>query len=129
MVFASPVGTVRHENDWSPTIKALMEYPNIHFRVAQLQQLCMNTPLEDWIEKSDLFKSAARFEHISDVMRSLIVFRYGGTYLDMDFMMLEPIDSIEKNWIAIQKDDCLNGAVFDFRRSGIGHIVLNEVLR
>lgn len=43
MVSASPVGTLSHEKDWS-----LMDDPNIHFRVAQLQQLCNNTPPEPW---------------------------------------------------------------------------------
>lgn len=109
--------------------KTLMEYPNIHFRNVQLRQLCVNTPLDDWIETSALFNSIARYEHASDVIRALIVYRYGGTYMDMDFMMLQHLDAIDRNWIAIQKDNYLNGAVFDFRRSGIGRIVMNEILR
>lgn len=106
-----------------------MEYPNIHFRNVQIQRLCANTPLENWIETSKLFSSRARYEHASDIIRALTVYRYGGTYMDMDFMIVRRLDSIKRDWIAIQNENWLNGAVFDFRRSGIGHIIMNEVLR
>lgn len=129
MIYASPVGLPRHEENWSTTMKALKNYPNIHFRNVQLKQLCVNTPLEDWIETSDLFKSIARYEHASDVIRALLVYKFGGTYMDLDYMMLESLDTIPRNWIARQINDELNGAVFDFRHSGIGNIVLNEILR
>lgn len=128
LVFASPVGLPRHEQNWSTTIKTLMEYPNIHFRNVQLQQLCANTPLEDAIATMKLFKSMAIMEHASDIIRTLIVYRYGGTYLDQDYMMIQRLDTIERNWIAFQTEHCLNGAIFDFRRNGIGHIVMDAAL-
>lgn len=129
VIFPSPIGMPRHEQEWSSTIKALMEYPNIYFRNVQLQRLCADTPLEGWIESFALFKSIARYEHASDIIRVLLLYKFGGTYIDMDYMMIRPLDAIKRNWIAIQIDNCLNNAVFDFRHNGIGRIVINEVLR
>lgn len=110
-------------------MKALIEYPNIHFRTVQLKQLCANTPLEDSGKLSQLFLSNVPDVHASDIIRGLLVYLYGGTYMDMDYMMLQPLDKIDRNWISTQYDNCLANALFDFRRSGIGHIVLNEYLR
>lgn len=128
VIYASPVGLPRHEQNWSATIKALKTYPNIHFRNVQLKQLCYSTPLENWIETSTLFESMARYEHTSDVIRSLLVYKFGGTYMDMDFMMLRSLDEIPRNWVVREIENQLNGAVFDFRHSGIGNIVMNEIL-
>lgn len=129
VVYASPVGLPRHAENWSTTIKWLKTYPNIYFRNVQPNQLCTSTPLEDWIETSELFNSIARYEHTSDIMRALLVYKFGGTYMDMDYMMIRSLDKIPRNWIARQIKDELNGALFDFQHSGIGNIVLNEILR
>lgn len=129
LIFSSPVGLPRHERNWPSTIKPLMKYPNIHFRNVQLRQLCANTPLADWIDTSALFKSIALLEHASDIMRALLVYKYGGTCMDQNYMMLQSLDSIDRNWIALQNSPELNGVVFDLRRSGNGYMVLNEVLR
>lgn len=129
MIYASPVGLPLSEKDWSSSVKALMNYPNIHFRNVQLKQLSNGTPLEDWIETSDISKSDVIDVHISDIMRILLLYKYGGTYSDLDYMIMKRLDDVGRNWIPFQSKGDLANALIDFRRNGIGHIVLHEALR
>lgn len=129
MIFTSPIGLQRHEKDWSSTIQALVKYPNIHFRTVQLKELCASTPLEDSVKLLDLFISDFPEVHASDIIRCLLVYNYGGTYMDLDYMMLQPLDRIDRNWIGAQNENWLNNAVFDFSYRGMGHAVLNRFLR
>lgn len=129
MIYLSPVGLPLLEQDWSSTVKTLLSYPNIHFRTVQLKQLCSNTPMEQWIKTDALFHSIARYEHASDIVRLILLYKFGGTYLDLDYMMLRSVDAIPRNWVAFQKNDTMANAAFDFRHNGIGHIFTNEALR
>lgn len=129
MIYSSPVGLPLNEKNWASSVKALMNYPNIHFRNVQLKQLSYGTPLEDWIENSDIFKSDVIDVHISDIMRILLLYKYGGTYSDLDYMILKRLDDIGRNWIPYQSKGELANALFDCLHSGIGHIILHEALR
>lgn len=122
VVFESPVGMRRHEKDWSTTIKMLMQYPNIHFRNVQVKELCANTPLEDWIE-SDWHKL-----YQWNLTRVLLVYKYGGTFLDTSYMMLRPLTDMQRNWVGIEDGNKAVHTAFDFLHNGIGHFVMNEVL-
>lgn len=132
MVFVSPVGLPPHEQDWPPTVKSLMPYSNVHFRNVQLKKLFTNTPLEYWLESSALSKSALHFDYMLNTTRILLVSKYGGTYVDMNYMMVKSLDAMKRNWGVMENSrnkTCTHDAVFDFSHSGVGHIALNAVLR
>lgn len=88
-----------------------------------MKELCANTPLEDWIE------SDWRELYEWNLIRVLLVYKYGGTFIDLDYMMLRPLDEMQRNWIGTEDGNNAVHTVFDFLHSGIGHIVMNEVLR
>lgn len=76
-----------------PIIDALLSYPNVHLNYLNLTKYAEDTPLEDWIKTNKLFKSEYLISHTSDVLRFLSLYKHGGTYLDLDVVMLKSLDS------------------------------------
>ena len=75
----------------SPTVDwpiALNAYKNVIFKRVSVDRFIESSPLKDlWtsecVQKSDFLTS-----HLSDVLRYLVLFKYGGTYLDSDQIVL-----------------------------------------
>ncbi|CAG9798768.1 unnamed protein product [Chironomus riparius] len=76
-----------------PIIDALLSYPNVHLNYLNITKYAENTPLEDWILTNKLFESQYLISHTSDVLRFLSLFKFGGTYLDLDIVMLKSLNN------------------------------------
>ena len=70
-------------------VTKLCEYPNIKFWRINLQSVMFGTPLEDWDYLSAFNGSSWPLEHSSDIVRLLMLWKYGGLYLDLDFVVLK----------------------------------------
>ena len=68
-------------------IKAILSYRNIQINYLNIEELSKESPIENFIKSKKLPKSKFRLPHTSDVLRLLILWMYGGTYLDMDMMV------------------------------------------
>mmetsp|Transcript_33603 Transcript_33603/g.46001 ORF Transcript_33603/g.46001 Transcript_33603/m.46001 type:complete len:1161 (+) Transcript_33603:1-3483(+) len=105
-------------------------------------ELFRNTPLERWWSEHPEFSGVLfpsnddhRYSHLTDLIRLVALWRYGGVYLDFDMMLLRSLDRFS-NSFAGQKDladkritdssDALNFAVAAFSR---GHTFLTELMR
>lgn len=129
LIFPSPAGLPLEEREWPSTIRALLEYPNIFIRNVQFAQLCQGTPLDDWLDSSEFFKSFVPDVHISDIIRLLLLYKYGGTYADLDYMILKRLDRYERNWVPFQNEDDLANAFYDSLHNGVGHRMLHISLK
>lgn len=98
MLFTSQVGF--RNSTPLPIIDALASYPNIHFNYLNLTQYAENTPLESWLDNKKLYRSVYLVSHTSDVLRYLSLWKFGGTYFDLDTVSLKPIDSLKPNFAA-----------------------------
>ncbi|XVE62029.1 hypothetical protein DITRI_Ditri06bG0086200 [Diplodiscus trichospermus] len=98
--------------------------------------LVKNTPAEAWLDdlKSGNMDpgSVPLFNHLSDLIRLAVLYKYGGVYLDTDFIFLKDLSGL-RNAIGAQsinqvtkKWTRLNGAVMIF---DIHHPVLLEFLK
>lgn len=79
---------------FSDTVNALMSNPNIHLRYLNLIEFSKETPLEDFMTEGLLYESKFPIEHTSDILRMLILYKYGGLYLDLDVITLVPFNLI-----------------------------------
>ncbi|CAH1710687.1 unnamed protein product [Chironomus riparius] len=95
VLFTSQVGFRNTTN--LRLIDALSSYPNIHFNFLNLTKYAQNTPLENWIKNGELFRSNFVNSHTSDVLRYLSLWKYGGTYLDLDIVMQKPLNTQNPN--------------------------------
>lgn len=75
-----------------PLIDALKTYPNVHLNYLNITRYAEQTPLSKWIKSGVLYKSKYVNSHTSDVLRYLSLWKYGGTYLDLDVVMLKSLD-------------------------------------
>lgn len=73
-----------------------MSYKNVHFNYLNLTQYAQHTPLAEWIKTGELFNSAYVNSHTSDILRYLSLWKYSGTYLDLDIVMLKPLKTLLK---------------------------------
>ena len=58
--------------------QGLLSYPNIHLRFINPLEFSKNTKLENFFESGILKKSSYSFAHYADVLRVLLLNRYGG---------------------------------------------------
>ena len=114
VLFASPVG-FRNATPL-PLVELILSYNNVHLNYLNITQYAEKTPLEEWIKKGDLFKSKYINAHTSDVLRYLTLWKYGGTYLDLDVVVRKPLDSIPSNYAGAENSKTINCAVLNLDR-------------
>jgi lactosylceramide 4-alpha-galactosyltransferase len=74
--------------DSSEYVQAILTYPNVNLLKLDTKRYFSKTPLENWDFMAAMMNSSYPVEHASDVLRFLSLWKYGGTYLDTDFVIL-----------------------------------------
>lgn len=115
VLFASPVGILNGTNESPPIMSALKSYPNIHFRNIDLWTYSANTPLEDWFLSDKLFRSQYLNSHISDFLRYVSLFKFGGTYLDLDVVVQKTFENISANYAGAESENSVAAGVLNFQ--------------
>lgn len=119
-------------NPKSRQVKALLSYENIFIHFVKMQELSKRSPLEEFIGSDKLRKSKFKIEHISDVLRLLILWKYGGTYLDLDMLVRKNLETVPSNFAFRQNKDQINGAILNFSGSNgrqLAEIFIDSLIR
>jgi lactosylceramide 4-alpha-galactosyltransferase len=116
LIFARKVGFFNDSK--MPIFDALLAYKNIHISYVDIYDYAENTPLEDWMHEGILFNSTYVVTHTSDILRFLTLWRYTGTYIDLDVIVQRPIESLGSNFACIQKDRYINSAFMNLDMNG-----------
>lgn len=111
-------------NKWPKSILALMEYSNIYFRILRLEDFFVNSALQKWPQKYEIYDPQFR-QYLSHLVQILLSFKYGGTCLNADYLILRNLHAIGFNWISDQDDSM----ILDFRHFGFGHVITHETLK
>lgn len=127
VLFASPVGFTNTTR--LPIIDALLSYPNIYLRNVNLWSYAKNTPIEDWIEDGKLFQSKYMNSHASDYLRYLSLWKWGGTYLDLDVVVKTSFNNLEPNYAGAESDNFVAAGVLNFDHNGVGRNIAEMCLR
>ena len=126
VLFATTVGFSAEMQ--SATLAALRSYKNIHFLNVNLETFVNGTPAEDFYRNGQIFGSNFFIEHMSDFLRLMVLYKYGGIYLDTDAIVQKNLDELPANFLG-KEAHCggkiygINGAVIGFQDQ-IGHEVL-----
>ena len=70
------------------------EYKNIQVKHIHIPSLIHGTPIESLWNRNVIQKSKFLTVHLSDVLRIVILFHFGGTYLDLDALILKPLPEV-----------------------------------
>jgi hypothetical protein len=68
-------------------VKQMLSYPNIRIWKLVVADFIKGTPLENWDFMGKVQSSKWPVIHASDILRYTALWKYGGTYLDLDFVM------------------------------------------
>ncbi|XP_031639230.1 lactosylceramide 4-alpha-galactosyltransferase-like [Contarinia nasturtii] len=127
VIFASPVGINDHEN-LPPYIDTLWKYENIHFRNMNLWQYSMDTPVEDWSKTNKLFQSNYLYEHMSDYLRALTLYKFGGFYLDLDVVVQKNFDDLGEDFVVDDWGTVLATSIIHLKNNGVGWEIARRYL-
>lgn len=86
LLFTSPVA-MGNGTQWSAVVKQLLTYDNVRVMHLDFEKYVVGTPLEAWYRGGALKRSRWPRSHASDVLRFLTLWKYGGTYLDLDVVV------------------------------------------
>lgn len=126
VLFTSQVG-FRNQTPLA-IIDALTSYSNINFNYLNLTHYAEQTPLEEWIKKGKLFRSEFLVSHTSDVLRYLSLWKYGGTYLDLDTVSLKPLDTVKPNFAAAMDGTYVAVGIINVEGT-VGHFFATQFLK
>lgn len=127
----------RHENDEikiTPLMKTVLTYSNVQFNILDLIEFSLGSPFEEFIASGNLQASHFVVSHTSDVLRLLILWKYGGTYLDMDMVVRKKLDSsLPSNFACEDVANIVNGAILklDNTKQGkwLAEKYMNDLIR
>lgn len=129
LLFASPVGFVNNTEKRSPLVDALQSYANLHMRNVNLWSYAQGTPISEWLQDGQLFQSKYLNSHTSDFLRYLSLYKYGGTYLDLDVVVQKPFDSIKPNYAGAESEKFVAAGVLNFEHDDFGHDIAEMCLK
>ena len=70
------------------------DYNNLFATYVHVPSLIQDSPLEHLWKKNDIQNSKYYISHLSDVLRFLLLHQFGGTYLDLDALIVNPLPDI-----------------------------------
>jgi hypothetical protein len=103
-------------------------FRNVRFRTIDISQFVQGTRVQRLYASGRITKSKFYLSHCSDMLRFLLVHKYGGIYFDQDVLSLKPIPDhlADANFLVEERDDILASAVFKMNQ---GHQVIDTVLK
>ncbi|XP_062126039.1 lactosylceramide 4-alpha-galactosyltransferase-like [Drosophila sulfurigaster albostrigata] len=127
VLFASP--RYQQKEGEQPLIDAILSYPNVQLRQLNLMRFAVGTPIEDWLKDGKLFKSDYPIVHISDLLRLLTLYRFGGIYLDLDVVLLRSLEQVPLNFAGAESDTHVANGVLSLAPTDFGHQFATSCLR
>ncbi|XP_034098262.2 lactosylceramide 4-alpha-galactosyltransferase-like [Drosophila albomicans] len=113
--------TIRQQTD--PILDAMLSYKNVKLRYVNLWRFAKGSPIEYWLTKEDLFRTKYLMVHISDLMRLLALYRYGGIYLDEDLIVFRALEHDNPNFMGAEIKISIGNSVLGLAPDGFGHML------
>ncbi|KAK0681851.1 A4GAT galactosyltransferase, partial [Pygoscelis papua] len=105
-------GNASLPNHWA--FSMLSCFPNVEIQPLDLPELFSGTPLAKWYLQSEHQKEPYFLPVLSDACRIAIMWKFGGIYLDTDFIVLRNLKNLT-NALGIECKYLLNGAFLSFK--------------
>ncbi|XP_054273513.1 lactosylceramide 4-alpha-galactosyltransferase-like [Macrosteles quadrilineatus] len=109
-------------------VEKLFKLPNIHVVRLNTTEIFAGSPLEDLHRKKLLETSDYPVEHTSDLVRLTLLWRFGGTYCDLDVITIRSLNKLKTNWAGMQDAEVIANGVLNFEPEGVGHQILQRAL-
>lgn len=93
------------------TMKALKMLKNVFVYAINLSDYFVGTPLEYWYFCTTWNYGPYAISHLSDALRLLTLYKFGGYYFDLDIIMLKPVINL-RNFIVAEDENSLAAGAF-----------------
>lgn len=121
LLFTSP-GIIKYEDTQSDRIiNALSSYKNVNIRHLDYENYTKDTPVENLYRDGKVEASLYARSHASDVLRYLSLWKYGGIYLDLDVIVIKPLQDLPPNYAGSESENNVAAGVINFSPDGRGH--------
>ncbi|XP_069685979.1 lactosylceramide 4-alpha-galactosyltransferase-like [Periplaneta americana] len=110
-------------------VKAVLTYPNVKLWELNVKDLLMKTPLENWDFLAAIRSSRWPVEHAGNVLRLLTLWKYGGTCIDLDVILLKSLADLAPNYFVFQSRNSVANSVMNCAHEGVGHEVATQLLQ
>ncbi|XP_001600253.1 lactosylceramide 4-alpha-galactosyltransferase isoform X1 [Nasonia vitripennis] len=106
----------------------LQSYRNVRVMRVQVDEYVRDSPIEQWYASGILGSSHWPRSHMSDIMRYLTLWKFGGVYLDLDVVVTTSLEDLTdfagaEDWMDVA------AGVIGFGATGLGRRVANACLR
>lgn len=121
VIFIAPVGFAKNETEVPPVIKILQSYSNVNLRNLNISRFIDDPVVADWVfNDRRIFRGPFKPVQMSNLIRILLLYRYGGNYMDVDFVMQQPFESDESNFMAAEDGATIPNSVFRINPDDVG---------
>ncbi|XP_023247774.1 lactosylceramide 4-alpha-galactosyltransferase-like, partial [Copidosoma floridanum] len=125
LLFLSPSAP---SNRTRKLLDLLLRYDNVRVKRILVDDYIKESPLERWYEDGVLGTSRWPRSHMSDILRYLTLWRFGGVYLDLDVVIIKSLEDLS-NFAGAEDWMDVAAGVIGFSASGLGRRVANACLR
>ncbi|KAK0085491.1 hypothetical protein PV325_005024 [Microctonus aethiopoides] len=88
-----------------------------------------DTPIEEWWNKTNVLKTSLwPTVHISDILRLITIWKYGGIYFDTDVVVKSSFEEIG-NFAGAEDSNLVANGIFGFEKTGIGYSIIEACLQ
>ncbi|XP_058123997.1 lactosylceramide 4-alpha-galactosyltransferase-like [Anopheles ziemanni] len=111
-----------------PDLSRLAGFRNVHFRWLDLENFALDTPVDSVIKSDELYSLPDGVAFLSEILRMVLLYKYGGIYLDLDVMTLAPLDLYHPNFFSAQSMTSADTSVMGLERGDYGQQFAMEYL-
>lgn len=115
-------------NSTREIVRHLLNYRNIKIRHIYPNRYVKDTPFEVWYTSGMLKKSHWPASHMSDMLRYLTLWKYGGIYLDLDVVVISSLENLT-NFAGAEDWDDVAAGVIGFDTSELGRRIADACVR
>ncbi|EDS27462.1 lactosylceramide 4-alpha-galactosyltransferase [Culex quinquefasciatus] len=113
----------------SSDIVSLLPLENVYLSSVNMSVIAYGTPLEELVAAGTLNNASYVVENTSDLLRLLAVYKYGGTYLDTDVVVMKSFNELPLNYMVSSGDGYVANGFINLQASGVGHEIAELFLR
>ncbi|KAF3426284.1 hypothetical protein E2986_07236 [Frieseomelitta varia] len=125
LLFVSPS---KISNQSREMFHQLQSYSNVRIRHIKPEEYVKNTPLDLWYRSGVLKKSRWPRSHMSDILRYLTLWKYGGIYLDLDVVVITSFEHLT-NFAGAEDWDNVAAGVVGFDATALGRRIADACIR
>lgn len=116
----------------SPIRDAVLSYSNVFIDFVNLSRISAGSPMEEFMKTDKFAASQYPIEHLADATRLLVLWKFGGVYIDGDVIVRRSFNTVPSNFVCRQDNrfdsDFANG-VLGFNRNKDGLKILEMLMK